>query len=59
VKVINNIETHTIASSNPPPKASPSMAATDGFLAAKSKERNQIPQQHNLHKYSINQIKWV
>jgi len=24
----------TIATSNPPPKARPSMAATDGFLAA-------------------------
>jgi hypothetical protein len=25
---------HTIASSNPPPRARPSMAATEGFLAA-------------------------
>lgn len=28
-------EEHTIASSNPPPKAMPSIAATEGFLATK------------------------
>ena len=28
------IEIHTIATSNPPPKARPSIAATEGFLAA-------------------------
>lgn len=29
-----DIEIHTIATSNPPPKARPSIAATTGFLAA-------------------------
>jgi len=30
----NKLVMGTIATSNPPPKARPSMAATDGFLAA-------------------------
>ena len=31
---LKEIEIHTIATSNPPPKARPSIAATEGFLAA-------------------------
>jgi len=30
----NQVGIHTIANSKPPPKARPSMAATNGFLAA-------------------------
>jgi hypothetical protein len=32
------METHTIAISNPPPKARPSMAATEGFFEAENNQ---------------------
>lgn len=32
---------HTIATSNPPPRASPSIAATDGFLAPDNQNNHQ------------------